>query len=195
MKISTRQHITDFLTNERFVAEQLIFKQVEEARSKIRITAWIVLTIASISGCSSNQVMFDSALNTKEYCDRYFAYQMCAKDFTGNGVVDGMYFEDSRDIFMYREESKELLQEFHNFHICAQAMDEKLTEASSALLEIDEDTSLIKRSELKSSIFLNYMRYASAINQCNSEHGNKQFDPDAEDDFGLPDDDDYADEY
>ncbi|MGH1470180.1 MAG: hypothetical protein ACRBCS_03245 [Cellvibrionaceae bacterium] len=137
----------------------------------------------------------DEVLNTKEYCDRYFVYQMCAKDFNGDGIVDGMYFEDSKDIFMYREAEKKLVAQYHSFHVCAQIMDEKLTNASSALLTIDDNTSLLKRSELKSSIFVNYMRYANDINRCNKLHGNDNFDPNEEDDFGLADDDEYNDEY
>ncbi len=161
----------------------------------IRLATILAVLLSMVSGCSTKAVRVDLSLNTKEYCDRYFVYQMCAKDFTGDGVVDAMYFEDSKDIFMYREEYKGLVEKYNPFHVCAQIMDDKLTEASSALLTITEDTSLLKRSELKSSIFINYMRYAPDINKCNQENGNNNFDASQEDDFGLPEDDEYSEEY
>ncbi|MGI1678052.1 MAG: hypothetical protein K6L75_04925 [Cellvibrionaceae bacterium] len=161
----------------------------------IKQVASISLLTFLVSSCSTRTAKIDKALNTKEYCDRYFVYRMCAKDFDGDGIVDGMYFEDSNDIFMYRETEKKLVENYHPFHICAQVMDQKLTDASSALLGINEDTSRLKRSELKSSIFVNYMRYASAINQCNKKYGNDNFDMTEEDDFGLSEDDEYNDEY
>jgi len=161
----------------------------------IRLVSCLVLLLLMVNGCATKTVKIDLSTNTKEYCDRYFVYQMCTKDFTGDGVVDAMYFEDTKDIFMYREEYKKLIEQYHHFHVCAQIMDEKLTKAGSELLTINENTSLLKRSELKSSIFVNYMRYASDINKCNREHGNSNFDAPGEDDFGLPEDDEYSDEY
>ena len=148
--------------------------------------------VALLSACAGISHQPDSTLQspvTDLYCDRYFSYQMCAKDSDGNGDVDYMYFQDTGEIFMHKEGIKEAFSTTLAFHACAQTMNQAILNTSSKLLYINEETSLLKKTSLKSKLILDYASYLPKINQCNNVNQDYAFDSDS-DDFGNEDYDD-----
>ena len=109
---------------------------------------------------------------------------MCAADYNHNGNVDAFYFEDTKEVFLYREEAQTLVKQYRNFHICAQIIDEELAESADKLLAIDEDTSYLKVAAIKSDLLVNYLRYTPRVNRCNKEHG-REINLDEPDDFAI----------
>jgi len=153
---------------------------------------FVLLTaIALLTACASTPPTTVSTDAVHEYCGDYFIYSLCASDYTGDGEVDAVYFIDTKEIFLFRPEAEELASSKLPFHQCAFPMDEELMLASNRLLEIDDDTSYFRKSQIKSGLFTNYLRYAPRVNKCNNEHG-KEIET-VDDDFHDFDYDDYDD--
>ncbi|WP_460233603.1 hypothetical protein [Aurantivibrio plasticivorans] len=153
------------------------------------------LLIALLAGCSSTpqQTVFEPAVRD-EYCSRFFLYRMCAEDFTDNGSVDAVYFEDEREVFLYIEESADVIAKHLAFHPCAQIIDEPLSISSDKLLRFDEDTSYWRETDVKAEIFGHYLRYVDRVSQCNKEKGlitEQESDDSGFDDFDDFEDDEY----
>ena len=154
-----------------------------------RPLSWALITTLFLplflAGCAntpdSDQVRQDPT--TTEYCDNYLIYEMCVRDVDHNGDVDLMYFADTREIFMLSPEYKNA--EFANFtrHECLQPMDDEMRAASSQLLYIQNDTSLLKKTQLKSRLLLNYTHYLPEISRCMHDSNVA----DSSDDFGDED--------
>ncbi len=105
------------------------------------------------------------------YCDNFFIYEMCAKDIDNNGDVDLVYFSDSKEIFLYREDVQAAVSADLSFHTCAQPMDEELAAIGSELLYISDDMSFFERLEIKRRMLTSYARYKPQINACRKENG------------------------
>ena len=120
---------------------------------------------------------------TDLYCARYLFYAMCAQDVTADGQTDFVYFEDSNEIFLFNEKLVKLVPANLKLHKCAQSMDAPLIGATSLLLTVDDDTSFMRRTEIKNGIFYHYMRYVPRISRCNRQFADAQ--ETEEDDFGV----------
>ncbi len=141
----------------------------------------LVLTIIFLSACSTTP---PTGTNFSQvFCDRYLIYPLCAQDITGNGRTDLVYFEDSREIFLFNQKHSNSLPNNLTMHKCAQRMDRPLIDATSLLLTVNEETGFFRRAEIKNGIFLHYMRYLPRVSRCTPEPA--PMDLELEDDFGV----------
>ncbi|WP_101756799.1 hypothetical protein [Oceanicoccus sp. KOV_DT_Chl] len=129
-----------------------------------------------LSACAGTSKQPDQAAANTLFCDNYFAYQMCAKDLDQNGDVDVMYFKDTRQIFMTKPDQQHLIPIGFIKHPCIQVMDEELQQASNKMLQINEQTTALQRTKIKTMMILNSGRYIIKINSCKdpdyAAHGN-----------------------
>lgn len=134
-----------------------------------------------VVACSSTPTQYAAVHDV--YCDKYLFYPMCAQDISGNGQTDFVYFEDSKEIFLFNQHFLADKPEHLIVHECAQSMDDPLIDAASQILTVSDDTTFLRRSEIKNRIFYHYMRYLPRINRCNESLA--EFDENVEDDFGI----------
>lgn len=99
-------------------------------------------------------------------CERFFVYSLCVSDLDRDGRVDFMYFDDSREIFMYADEERAALDGLLPFHDCAIPMSTSTREYSSALL-YGSDLPLSERLALKGRLLRNYRDAQPAVEACN----------------------------
>ena len=58
----------------------------------------LVASVALLAACGS-LVSGVRPLNA-EYCDNFLIYDMCARDTNRDGIVEVVYFTDTREVFM-----------------------------------------------------------------------------------------------
>jgi hypothetical protein len=68
---------------------------------------------------------------------------------------------------MYISELSDMIPADLPIHQCAQLMDESLRNVSTELLYVNDETSLLKRANLKARLMISYARYANDIRRCN----------------------------
>ncbi|NIB44953.1 hypothetical protein HBA55_35570 [Pseudomaricurvus alkylphenolicus] len=117
------------------------------------------------------------------YCDRYLIYDMCALDVDSDGTADALYFEDTKEVFMYdKEHELRIVGEF-GLHPCAQIMDQEMKGASNRLLTISDFMPLSQKLGIKKQLFSSYRRYSPKVDACQSAIASRDETP-----FGDPDD-------
>lgn len=138
----------------------------------IRFSAFITLLL--IAGCSTTPTQDDSAQAVpkpnQRYCTTYFIYEMCAYDVNADGHADALYFNDTKEVFMYDVAQQLPLYDELPFHPCVHIMDEDLREASTRLLYIYEDTSFAKKTKVKAQLINQYLRYSGSVSACEKEY-------------------------
>ena len=104
----------------------------------MRINRYLSVLLAIVlSGCASTPQTSDESIPlTDAYCGRFFIYNMCAVDYNDNGIVDGVHFEDTNEVFLYREEARNTISHTRPLHVCAQVIDEELGNVANKLLTI-----------------------------------------------------------
>jgi len=104
------------------------------------------------------------------YCDNYLIYAMCVQDYDGDGVTDVVYFEDTREIFMYQEgwQNRNRNHRRNNltWHRCPEPMDEDLLTTTSRMFYIDESTTLLEKTDIKGSLLIHYIRLMPDVTAC-----------------------------
>ena len=123
-----------------------------------------------------------------ERCESFFIYDICVSDLDEDRTADYIYFDDSREIFMYADVMKPQLESVLPFHPCAIAMSESTRDYSSQLLYSD-DLSLTARLGLKGRLIKNYRKAQPAVDACNAALKSRTEQQDAERPF--VDDDDW----
>lgn len=118
-----------------------------------------------LSACVSNSSSHGAKVPS-QYCDSYFAYDMCARDHNGDGAVDFMYFQDTGEVFMAMPDFQIEDVTGRPFHQCIQVMDGAMQSAASGLLSIRDDTSNLAKTQIKSRLLFSYSRYMSRVNRC-----------------------------
>ena len=101
------------------------------------------------------------------YCDNYLIYDMCATDLNRDGQVDLVYFTDTMDVFMYRDNEVERIPGHLGLHRCAMQMDEDLVATTSKLFYITEQTTALEKNDIKGAMLLKYMTYMPTVTECN----------------------------
>ena len=104
------------------------------------------------------------------YCDNFLIYDMCARDLSGNGVVDLVYFTDTLEVFMFRPGTERRVPNDLGVHRCARPMDEDLVATTSRLFYIDDETSYLEKQDIRGSMLLKYMSYMPEVTACNMRH-------------------------
>lgn len=103
------------------------------------------------------------------YCDSFMIYDMCAQDVDGDREVDFLYFDDTKEIFMITEQYQG--QSFPGLtrHKCQQILNDSIRNTSTTILNLPEDASRLRRSQLKSRLLASYAYYLPTINKCMGE--------------------------
>ncbi|WP_439102070.1 hypothetical protein [Congregibacter sp.] len=124
-----------------------------------------VLFSAVLSACVSTPE------NTRppgvEHCESFFIYVLCISDFDADGQVDYMYFDDTREIFMYADSMLRDLDGVLPLHACAIPMSESTRDLSSQLLYSD-DIGLSARLAVKAKLAVSYRAAQPAVDACNT---------------------------
>lgn len=97
-------------------------------------------------------------------CESFFIYVLCVADADSDGTVDYMYFDDTREIFMYDGSPDNRLLSVMPLHRCAIPMDRDSRAVSSRLLY--EDPGLAERLALKGNLIRNYRSAQAAVDAC-----------------------------
>lgn len=131
---------------------------------KLTITSLLLgMVLASCAGSDINGQRPVSA----NYCDRFMIYDMCARDTNRDGIVDFVYFEDTSEVFMFREGMDGRLPRSLGRHRCAMEMDEDLVSTTSRLFYIDEQTPFLEKQDIRGSMMIKYIAYMPRVSACN----------------------------
>jgi len=122
----------------------------------------IVGAMALLAGCASAPVKEDVGKLT---CESFLIYDLCIRDLTGDGLVDYMYFDDTKEIFLYREGNKMQVAKEMALHRCAMPMTESTLRQSTKLL-YEENLSLMSEMVLKGKLVGNYLQAKAKIDDC-----------------------------
>jgi hypothetical protein len=94
-------------------------------------------------------------------------YEMCVTDLNSDGVIEFVYFEGSRQAFMYRPGTLRRLPKTLTLHPCATEMDDEMVRITSRMFYIDESTTLLEKTDIRGSLMLRYMAALPEITACN----------------------------
>ncbi len=127
----------------------------------------VMFTLLSLSACSLTGIG-DRPVSDL-YCDRFLVYDMCAQDLDSDGVVEFVYFPDSKDVFMYREGADEIVPIELNMHRCAVLMDESLVATTSRVFYVGDETTFLEKQDIKGAMMIKYIAYMPGVTACNMQ--------------------------
>ena len=102
-----------------------------------------------------------------EYCDNFLIYDMCARDTNRDGVVEVVYFTDTREVFMYHPESEGNYPSDLGLHRCAMPMDEEVVATTNRVFYVDDSTTFLEKQDIKGAMMLKYMAFMPEVMACN----------------------------
>lgn len=106
----------------------------------------------------------------KEHCESFFIYVLCISDLDMDGQVDYMYFDDTRDIFLYAEDMLNQVTQVLPLHPCAIPMSENTRDLSSRLL-YSEGLGISAKLALKGKMAVSYRAAQPAVDACAASIG------------------------
>lgn len=134
----------------------------------IKNVSKLLLLAALLAACGS--LSEGARPVSSNYCDSFLVYDMCARDLSGNGIVDLVYFTDTLEVFMYSPGAEDDMPSELGVHRCVRPMDEELVATTSRLFYIDEETTLLEKQDIRGAMLLKYMAYMPEITACNLRH-------------------------
>ena len=143
----------------------ILFASMKSIRSISSRIIFALTGAALLTSCAGNYVG-KRPVNSL-YCDNFMIYEMCARDTDRDGIVEYVYFDDSKEIFMYRDALPRRLPRDIGVHRCARAMDESLVATTSRMFHIDEDTSLLEKTDIRGSLMIKYIAWMPEVTACN----------------------------
>lgn len=102
-----------------------------------------------------------------EYCDKFLIYDMCARDTNRDGVVEVVYFTDTREVFMYHPESEGNYPSDLGLHRCAMPMDEEVVATTNRVFYVDDSTTFLEKQDIKGAMMLKYVAFMPEVTACN----------------------------
>ena len=102
-----------------------------------------------------------------EYCDNFLIYDMCARDTNRDGVVEVVYFTDTREVFMYNPESEGNYPSDLGLHRCAMPMDEEVVATTNRVFYVDDSTTFLEKQDIKGAMMLKYVAFMPEVTACN----------------------------
>ena len=132
--------------------------------SSNRVIALLIACLL-LAGCSGTNLANRPANNL--YCDNFVLYEMCARDSNRDGIVDYTYFQESKEIFMYRDRLPRRIPAGFGVHRCAMPMEEDLIATTSRVFYIDESSSLLEKTDIRGAMMLKYMTKLPEVTACN----------------------------
>lgn len=92
---------------------------------------------------------------------------MCVQDLQGDGIVDLIYFTDTKEIFMYQNGKRGSVARAMPFHRCAVPLDEGMQSTTNRILK-QEDLSLAEELSITLELIANYVAAKPSIDACNA---------------------------
>ena len=132
--------------------------------SKNRVIALLIGCLL-LAGCSTVNLV-DRPVNNL-YCDNFVLYEICARDSNRDGIVDYTYFQESKEIFMYRDRLPRRIPAGFGVHRCAMPMEEDLIATTSRVFFIDDLSSLLEKTDIRGAMMLKYMTKLPEVTACN----------------------------
>ncbi|MFK7830761.1 MAG: hypothetical protein AB8B57_13370 [Congregibacter sp.] len=126
----------------------------------------LILFLLAIHGCASGPAR-DSQIGTLG-CESFFIYVLCIADHDKDGAVDYMYFNDTKEIFMYEQSMIVPLVGVLPFHVCAIPMSQDVRKYSSQLL-YSEDLSISQVLGVKAKLLGSYRSAQPTVDACYAE--------------------------
>ena len=140
------------------------FSSVFARSSGIRVLALIASNLF-LASCAGNYIG-ERPVNSL-YCDNFVIYEMCARDSNRDGIVDYTYFQESKEIFMYRDRLPRRIPAGFGVHRCAMPMEEDLVVTTSRVFHIDDSSSLLEKTDIRGAMMLKYMTKLPEVTACN----------------------------
>lgn len=128
------------------------------------LTLFVLLT-----ACASGERERALPVNTL-VCDSFLIYDMCAQDLNGDGEVEFVWFADTYEVFLFREDTAHRVPDDLTLHRCAQQMNDDIVRNASMLFFIDDDTGHVARLDIKGALIASYMSYIPRVNRCNAQY-------------------------
>ena len=128
----------------------------------------LVAVVLVLAGCAQTPSVVPQQAAGKTVCDTYLIQSMCVQDLQGDGVVDLIYFTDTKEIFMYRSGKKDAVAEVMPFHRCAVPLDVGMQATTNRILN-REDLSLTEELSITMELIANYMAAKPSIDACNAQ--------------------------
>lgn len=132
-----------------------------------RMRPVILGVVLVLAGCAQTPSMAPQPAAGKTVCDTYLIQSMCVQDLQGDGVVDLIYFTDTKEIFMYQNGKRDLVAEAMPFHRCAVPLDEGMQTTTNRILN-RENLSLTEELSITMELITNYLDAKPSIDACNA---------------------------
>ena len=127
----------------------------------------LVAVVLVLAGCAQTPSVAPQQAAGKTVCDTYLIQSMCVQDLQGDGVVDLIYFTDTKEIFMYQNGKRNLVAEVMPFHRCAVTLDAGMQATTNRILN-REDLSLTEELSITMELITNYLAAKPSIDACNA---------------------------
>ena len=127
----------------------------------------LVAVVLVLAGCAQTPSVVPQQAAGKTVCDTYLIQSMCVQDLQGDGVVDLIYFTDTKEIFMYQNGKRDLVAEVMPFHRCAVTLDAGMQATTNRILN-REDLSLTEELSITMELITNYLAAKPSIDSCNA---------------------------
>ena len=132
----------------------------------------LVAVVLVLAGCAQTPSVAPQQAAGKTVCDTYLIQSMCVQDLQGDGVVDLIYFTDTKEIFMYQNGKRDLVAEVMPFHRCAVTLDAGMQATTNRILN-REDLSLTEELSITMELITNYLTAKPSIDACNARFEDK----------------------
>lgn len=128
----------------------------------------LVAVVLVLAGCAQTPSVVPQQAAGKTVCDTYLIQSMCVQDLQGDGVVDLIYFTDTKEIFMYQNGKRNLVAEVMPFHRCAVTLDAGMQATTNRILN-REDLSLTEELSITMELITNYLAAKPSIDARNAQ--------------------------
>jgi hypothetical protein len=122
--------------------------------------------VLMLAGCVQTPSIVPRQAVGKTVCDTYLIQSMCVQDLQGDGVVDLIYFTDTKEIFMYQNGERDSVAEVMPFHRCAVPLDAGMQATTNRILN-RENLSLTEELSITVELITNYLAAKPSIDACN----------------------------
>lgn len=127
----------------------------------------LVAVVLVLAGCAQTPSVVPQQAAGKTVCDTYLIQSMCVQDLQGDGVVDLIYFTDTKEIFMYQNGKRDLVAEVMPFHRCAVTLDAGMQATTNRILN-RENLSIAEELSITMELITNYLAAKPSIDACNA---------------------------
>jgi hypothetical protein len=102
-----------------------------------------------------------------QYCDNFLIYDMCARDVNRDGVVDVVYFTDTKEVFMYNPDIEGNFPNDLGVHRCVMPMDKDIVATTNRVFYVDESTPFLEKQDIKGAMMVKYVANMPEVTACN----------------------------